>query len=429
MAEKIRYYLEQSVPELEDLQNKGLFEKHEITMIMRRRTDFEHRIQGRGSTARDFLRYSEFEMNLEALRKKRYHRLNKVGLVDTRPSISDWAGVRRILFIYQRGTNRYPNNLDIWNNYLNFAKKNGAIKIVYKIYSRLLQLQPRNVNAWLSAAKYEFEVNNNAKGSRVLFQRSLRLNPDSSELWINYFQFELTYISKLLTRRKVLGLITDQQQLDEIDKENKQYSDKLNESNKLMASSNEKNTGEENDDKIALPNEDLRDELNNLPDADMNMLGNPETNPALKGDVALAIFDSGIRKLTDTITVNKLDKMFVIVDKFLNVIDKFSDLNQDYLYLHILNYLQLNYPHEVNTWFIDVSLPIRSSSVKDSSFSDNLQLAVNKFMAYKNKVPTKENHKSKLLTSKFVSYLQDNYLTNEETKLNDLLRAIIKKCT
>lgn len=429
MAEKIRYYLEQSVPELEDLQNKGLFEKHEITMIMRRRTDFEHRIQGRGSTARDFLRYSEFEMNLEALRKKRYHRLNKVGLVDTRPSISDWAGVRRILFIYQRGTNRYPNNLDIWNNYLNFAKKNGAIKIVYKIYSRLLQLQPRNVNAWLSAAKYEFEVNNNAKGSRVLFQRSLRLNPDSSELWINYFQFELTYISKLLTRRKVLGLITDQQQLDEIDKENKHYSDKLNESNKLMASSNEKNTGEENDDKIALPNEDLRDELNNLPDADMNMLGNPETNPALKGDVALAIFDSGIRKLTDTITVNQLDKMFVIVDKFLNVIDKFSDLNQDYLYLHILNYVQLNYPHEVNTWFIDVSLPIRSSSVKDSSFSDNLQLAVNKFMAYKNKVPTKENHKSKLLTSKFVSYLQDNYLTNEETKLNDLLRAIIKKCT
>lgn len=72
MAEKVRYYLEQSVPELEDLKAKGLFDKNEITMIMRRRTDFEHRIQGRGSKPRDFLKYADFEGNLEKLRKKRY---------------------------------------------------------------------------------------------------------------------------------------------------------------------------------------------------------------------------------------------------------------------------------------------------------------------------------------------------------------------
>lgn len=425
MAEKVRYYLEQSVPELEDLQNKGLFEKHEITMIMRRRTDFEHRILGRGSTTRDFLRYSEFEKNVEALRKKRYLRLSKVGLVDTKPSISDWAGVRRILFIYQRGTNRFPNNLDIWNNYLNFAKKNGAIKIVYKIYSRLLQLQPRNVQAWLSAAKYEFEVNSNAKGSRVLFQRSLRLNSESLELWINYFQFELTYISKLLTRRKVLGLITDQQQLDEMSKESKQYSDKLNDSDKLMSGSN-KDDG--NEDTIALPNEDLRDELNNLPDADMNMLGNPETNPALKGDVALAIFDSSIDKLITSTTNNKIEKLFDIIEKFLKIVDKFGDLKQDYLYFHILNYLQEQYPNELKTWLVDITLPIRGNTIKDSNFTDNLQLSVNKFMAYKSKVSSNESHISKLLTSKYVNYLQDNYITSENTKINDLLRAIIKKC-
>jgi len=70
MAEKIRYYLEQSVPELEDLQRKKLFAKNEITMIMRRRTDFEHRIQGRGTKPRDFLKYAEFETNLEKLRKR-----------------------------------------------------------------------------------------------------------------------------------------------------------------------------------------------------------------------------------------------------------------------------------------------------------------------------------------------------------------------
>ena len=70
MAEKIRYYLEQSVPELEDLKIKGLFDKNEITMVMRRRTDFEHRITGRGCKPKDFLRYTEFETNLEKLRKR-----------------------------------------------------------------------------------------------------------------------------------------------------------------------------------------------------------------------------------------------------------------------------------------------------------------------------------------------------------------------
>lgn len=412
MAEKVRYYLEQSVPELEDLQSKGLFEKHEITMIMRRRTDFEHRIQGRGSHTRDFLKYAEFEKNLEKLRKKRYARLSKVGLVDTKPSISDWAGVRRILFIFQRGINKYPKSLDIWSNYLDFAKKQGAIKVIYKIYSKLLQLQPRNVDAWLSACKYEFEVNNNAKGTRVLFQRSLRLNPDSKELWLNYFQFELTYISKLLTRRKVLGLITEKQQQDEMEKEVHQYNEKLSEENML-------DDGDE--DTIALPTESMRDELNTLPEADMNMLGNPETNPALKGDVSLAIFDAAAVALINDKTINKDTKLFQLVNQMLNIIDKFDDLNQDYLYMHILNYLQTNYPNNVNTLLIDVTLPIRNVDKTSNVFADNLQLSVNKFFAYKLKLKNEE------LTTKYIDYL-GRFVDSEESKVNDLLRAIIKKC-
>ncbi|EGV64361.1 U3 snoRNP protein [Yamadazyma tenuis] len=413
MAEKVRYYLEQAVPELEDLQKKGLFEKHEITMIMRRRTDFEHRIQGRGSTTRDFIKYSEFERNLEKLRKKRYTRLGKAGLVDTKPSISDWAGVRRILFVYQRGTYKYPKNLELWAQYLDFAKKNGAIKVVYKIYSRLLQLQPRNVDAWLSSAKYEFEINNNAKGSRVLFQRALRLNPESSELWLNYFQFELTYVSKLLTRRKVLGLLTEGQQREQMEKEVKEYHDKLNQDNAL-------NGDGQDDNEIALPTEELRDELNTLPEADMNMLGNPETNPALKGDVALAIFDASLPELIKPKLFKRVEKLFVLINRFLDIIDKFDDLNQDYLYLHVLSMLQSEYPHELNTALIDITLPIRTVSRNEPDFAANLQLSVNKFMAYKLK--TEGLEKSELVKA-YVNYLE-KFVEGDD----GLMRAIIKKC-
>lgn len=420
MAEKVRYFLEQCVPELEDLQKKGLFEKNEINMIMRRRTDFEHRIQGRGSKPRDFLKYSDFEINLDKLRAKRYNRLAKVGMVDTKPSISDWAGVRRILFIFERATRRYPGDLELWSMYLKYAKKNGAIKVIYKVYSRLLQLQPRNIDAWLSAAKYEFETNANAKGARSLFQRGLRLNSDSFILWLSYAQFELTYVSRLLARRKVLGLITEKQQLEEQEEQDQKLADKLKEA---------KVDDDLDSNSIALPtNDDMKDELNHLPEADMNMLGNPETNPALKGDVALTIFNLCIPAiLKETRIEKKDDKVFEIANDFLNLFDKFEDLNRDYLYYHVLEYLQNNYGNDVRTYLVDITIPIRNIDNSSASLAENLQLSVNKFIAYKLKM--KEN--KDLLTNMFVKYLNERFLEQDvkpSERVEALLRAIIQKC-
>ncbi|KAK6459118.1 U3 snoRNP protein [Scheffersomyces xylosifermentans] len=432
MAEKVRYYLEQSVPELEDLKKKGLFDKNEITMIMRRRTDFEHRIQGRGSKPRDFLKYSEFELNLEKLRKKRYNRLSKVGVIDTKPSISDWAGVRRIMFIFDRSTRRYPGELELWSQYLKFAKSNGAIKVIYKVYSKLLQLQPRNIDAWLSAAKYEFETNANAKGARMLFQRGLRLNPESLELWLTYTQFELTYISRLLARRKVLGLITEKQQQEELESQQEKLAKSLAES---AVGGDDKDF---NNDKIELPAaEEMREQLHHLPEADMNMLGNPETNPALRGDVALTIFDSCIPTIIKTIpkystVVNAQDKTFEIAEKFLSLIDKFEDLKRDHLYLHILNYLQIQYGQDLRTSLIDITLPIRNIDRSSPHLAESLQLAVNKFVAYKTKL--RDLQEKDTLTNSFVNQLTNQFLsTHDEAdgsngKIDILLKAIIKKC-
>ncbi|ODV80984.1 U3 snoRNP protein [Suhomyces tanzawaensis NRRL Y-17324] len=426
MAEKVRYFLEQSVPELEDLKNKGLFDKNELTMIMRRRTDFEHRIQGRGSKPRDYLKYSEFEINLDKLRSKRRARYLKAGMIEKKATLSDWAGVRRIMFIFDRATRRYPGDLEIWAQYLRFAKSCDAIKVIYKVYSRLLQLQPRNVDAWLSAAKYEFENNANAKGARVLFQKGLRLNPESLELWLSYAQFELTYISRLLARRKVLGLITEKQQQEEFDHEN----------SKLQKAIDKSTVGEGdediNNDKIDLPDdEEMKAELNHLPEADLNMLGNPETNPALRGDVALTVFDLCIPAILETIpkgstVILASDKTFEIVEKFLNLFDKFADLNRDYLYAHVLAYLQNLQPQDLRTYLIDISLPVRTTTTKSDNLSESLQLSVNKFIAYKSKM--KDLQEKDTLTNLYVNQLSNQFLNGDDENVDKLLKAIIKKC-
>lgn len=425
MSSKIRFYMEQSVPELEDLKRKGLFDLKEITMIMRRRTDFEHRIQGRGAKPRDFLKYADFEINLEKLRIKRFARLRETDHVDTTPSISDWAGFRKVIFIFDRAVRRFSGDLDIWAKYLNFVKEKDAIKVVYKVYAKLLLLQPRNVDAWLSAAKYEFETNANAKGARELYQKALRLNPESRKLWTSYAQFELTYVSKLLARRQVLGLLTEKKQEEDLKAQAKELAKRIEDA---------PNDGvEANSDSIAfaeVDEDDLKLELASLPEADMNVLGSPDTNPVLKGDIALTVFDLAIPELLKEVAESsKTDKVFEIAEEFLHLFGQFENLNRDHLYYHILSYLQTNYKDDIRTSLVDITLPLRGVSVLDSSLAEALKLSVNKFTAYKLKM--KEAKRKQELSDKYVSYLTDKFVNTEESKpekTGALLKAIIQKC-
>jgi len=396
---------------------------------MRRRTDFEHRINSRGSKPRDYLKYVEFELNLEKLRKKKYKRLSSVGLINTKPSISDWAYERRILFIFDRSIKKFPNDFTLWENYLNFAKKQKLFKKIYKIYTNLLQLHPTSINSWINAANFEFEYIGSAKNARILFQKALRFNKDSKKLWLTYTIFELSYITKLINRRKLLGLITEKQQIE-------------HEISERVAQKNEYDNDEDNEDDdahndlIQLPNisnEELKSELNNLPDADLNMLGNPETNPALKGDVALTIFDICINTLFNLKKSNietEFEFKFKLCQDFLNIFIKFIDLNRLYLSNHIIEYLLINFPKEIEVIFLDITLPLKFEdlNLNSNSFINSLQNSTKKYIAYKEKFINNNQDKLKL-KSKYSNFLIENYLQleNIDEKTKIILQSIIKK--
>lgn len=371
MASSIRYFLEKSIPELEELQAKGVFSKPEITMIMRKRTDFEQRISGRGSTPRDFLKYQEWEKNLEYLRKKRVTRLEIKG--------GGRSNLRRQLFIMERATKKYPAENALWTKYLEVARDAGAVKNTYEVYSKLLRLQPTNIDAWLLAAKYQFEDNADAQGARTLLQRGLRINPELTRLWLAYCQFELTYIAKLLARRRLMGLMSDEAQEADMKKTD--------------------------DNAIMLPTSD--GDLT-LPDADMNMLGNPESNPALRGDIALAVYDSAIAELLKT------HDFWTLVPKFMAVFDKFDQ--RDRLYAHVLDTLPKD---DVRTWLLEICLPIRTVTVSDPEFADQLQMAVNKFVAFQARKHSPE------LAAQFVARLET--FISDNSGVNDVIRKIIQR--
>ncbi|OBZ67094.1 U3 small nucleolar RNA-associated protein 6 [Grifola frondosa] len=176
--ERVQFQLEQMLPELKDLVQKGLFTQKEVKQIMQKRTAFETALVRRIPKKADFLRYATYEMGLEALRRKRAERLSP----RTPTSVSDYALVRRQFQIFERALKKFKGDVALWIQYIQVAKKEGARALVGRITARALQLHPNVPALYVLAASHELE-HLSPSSARALLQRGLRLNADSVEMW------------------------------------------------------------------------------------------------------------------------------------------------------------------------------------------------------------------------------------------------------
>lgn len=76
--EKVHFQLESTLPELQDLEEKGLFTKVELRKITIQRTKHESALIKRAGKPEDYLKYAEYEMGIEKLRRLRWKRLGKL---------------------------------------------------------------------------------------------------------------------------------------------------------------------------------------------------------------------------------------------------------------------------------------------------------------------------------------------------------------
>lgn len=152
MADVVQFRLERMVDELEDLVSRGLFSRQEIAEIVKRRRDFEYRLKRPRPLKQDFLAYVDYETQVDSLRVIRKKKIlgelerrqqqrkgdkeagdgeKKSGKLWKR-SISDVAGVARILEIYRLAVVKYKGDLDLWFRYLEFCRerKHGRMKQV-----------------------------------------------------------------------------------------------------------------------------------------------------------------------------------------------------------------------------------------------------------------------------------------------------------
>ncbi|KNC50398.1 U3 snoRNP protein [Thecamonas trahens ATCC 50062] len=203
MADTVQYLMEKMLPELQDFRMRGYFNEEEIGKIVATRSDFEYKLKRRAPDRVTFVRYLEYEANLEKLRRRRR---KKVGLPSGFRSKADSAYLRRVHSIYTRLLRRYPGDVDDWARYFAFCADNGAHKQLAKAHAKALEAHSRKADLWILAARFEIAVRHNMVLARALLQRGLRLNGHDLNLWIEYFKAELMYQQKLIDRRRLLGL-------------------------------------------------------------------------------------------------------------------------------------------------------------------------------------------------------------------------------
>ncbi|KAK1303289.1 hypothetical protein QJS10_CPB11g01373 [Acorus calamus] len=195
------------VEELDDMERRRLFSRPEIDEIVRRRRDFEYRLKRPRPIRQDFLDYVDYESKVDHLRllRKRVlaaelRRNNK----RWKRSLSDFAGVKRIVDIYRLATIKFKGDMDLWFRYLEFCrwKRHGTMR---KVLAKAIRYHPKVPGLWIYAAAWEFDCNLNVTSARSLMQSGLRACPNSEDLWVEYLRMELTYLNKLKARKAALG--------------------------------------------------------------------------------------------------------------------------------------------------------------------------------------------------------------------------------
>ncbi|CAJ1941370.1 unnamed protein product [Sphenostylis stenocarpa] len=247
MADVVQYRLERMVDELDDLEQRGLFSRREIAEIVKQRRKFEYQLKRPCPLKQDYLAYVEYETQLDALRRLRKksvaRELKKQGNKKLNKSKSDFAGLRRIMEVYELALKRYKGDIDLWFRYLEFCrtKKNGRMKTGL---AKLIRFHPKVPGVWIYAAAWEFDHNLNVAAARALMQEGLRVCPTSEDLWVEYLRMELTYLNKLKARKVALGEDEGTLTRDPKSSDEKQWRD---ENKELFMSLDERKDGDDND--------------------------------------------------------------------------------------------------------------------------------------------------------------------------------------
>lgn len=342
------------MPELQEFARKKIFTPAEITAITAKRSDFEHVLNARGSTPADYARYATYEANLDSLRKKRCQRL---GIKGTRT----FAGQRTVFFVLDRATKKFPGDMGLWMQYIQFCQKEKANKKLARVFTSVLRLHPREWGMWVLAAKHYAEGMGDMGTARGYMQRGLRFCKDERKLYLEYVRLEMVYLAKLAARRKILGL-------DE---------------------TREEKVAEEDDNMISLPTitaEDIDpDAGKGIEEVDEAALKRLANAPAFTGAIPVAIFDSAMKQVQNTAAA---------AEEFFDLVSEFGAVpSAPTILQHIMDYILANHSNTIEAVVCESKLVLFGVDKDAADFPPALGRGLASLKAGTDKIPEKQRKK------------------------------------
>ena len=94
--------------------------KVEINAIVKQRRRFEYALRSQNVNLDDYLRYIDYEINLEKLRELRVKKLQFPP--KKRSILAKQSGKKRIHNVYRRALFKYSNNIELWLQYIKLCQ-------------------------------------------------------------------------------------------------------------------------------------------------------------------------------------------------------------------------------------------------------------------------------------------------------------------
>ncbi|KAH6668123.1 U3 small nucleolar RNA-associated protein 6-domain-containing protein [Plectosphaerella plurivora] len=345
VAEKARFYLERSVPQLREWERKEIFTKDEIRSIVQKRSDFEHRCLAPGVKAEDFTTYAQWEISLDALRKKRCERLK------IRHVSSQHATQARVMAIYDRAVFKRPDSKALWLEFLAYTAKVKATKRWRKTMTAVLRLMPRDADLWVLAGRRS-AMNGDMGAARGFFMRGCRFCTADEGLWVEYARCELEWLAKVERKKnepkrgkKVAAIASEQ----------------VDDDDAMMFTIND---DEDDDaDEVILPDPEQAKAAKAV--FEKEEAETLENNPAMDGAIPMAIFD-----------VARKQSFFKgsSGETFFDLFASFTNLSvQGKLLQHALEAMQEDFPESPSTWCCYIRRPLVGVSPSTAEFPRGLR--------------------------------------------------------
>ncbi|KAH9606125.1 hypothetical protein KSS87_007267 [Heliosperma pusillum] len=210
MADIVHYRLEKTFPELEDLEKRAIFTRSEIREIVKTRRNFEYKVKRPSPLKEDFLEFIEYEKQVDRLRRLRKKAIGNGDKKRKKSSVSDLAGVRRVIDLYRMATSRFKGDIELWFQYLEYSNSfvfsdNSFYSNCKKALAEVMRFHPKVPAVWVYAAAWAYDHDLNFESALSLMQSGLRACRNSEDLWVECVRLILTHLNKLKTRKIMLG--------------------------------------------------------------------------------------------------------------------------------------------------------------------------------------------------------------------------------